>query len=82
MIYTDGTHLVADTLEQLHDFGERVGLMSSSFQDGQHPHYDLNGFQYRRALELGAERINAPELLVKSQRMTTCSGQFDEVENH
>lgn len=82
MIYTDGSHLVADTLDQLHDFAERLGLARLAFCEGMYPHYGLTGNKYRRALEMGAERINAPELLVKSQRMTKCSGQFDEVENH
>lgn len=83
-VYTDGTHLVADTLTQLHDFAERLGLKREWYQDHpRHPHYDLTtGRAYRRALDLGAERISAPELLVKSQRLAKCSAQFDEVENH
>lgn len=81
MIYTDGNFLVADALDQLHDFAQRLGIGRSWFVDGQHPHYALNGRTYRRALEMGAGLINGPELLVKSHRLAKCTAQLDEKEN-
>jgi Protein of unknown function (DUF4031) len=44
MVYTDGTHLVASTLEELHEFAGKMGLHRCWFarkkKKGK-PHYDL-----------------------------------------
>ena len=41
MIYYDGTHLVADSLAELHSFAEEVGIKRCWFQNHKkHPHYD------------------------------------------
>lgn len=43
MIYTDGIHLVADSLEELHMFAKKIGIGKNryhGFKKG-HPHYDL-----------------------------------------
>lgn len=40
MIYTDGTHLVADYLQELHEFAQSVGLKRKWFQE-RHEHYDI-----------------------------------------
>ena len=64
-IYTDGTHLVGDTLEELHEFAKRLGFKRHWFQEhARHPHYDLttNG-ALRRALEKGAKLIAAQEVI-------------------
>ncbi len=42
MIYTDGVHLVADELEELHSFAQSVGLKRQWFQEQPgHSHYDI-----------------------------------------
>lgn len=43
MIYTDNIHLVADSLEELHDYAEKIGLGRHRFEGVKkgHPHYDL-----------------------------------------
>ena len=42
MIYTDGVHLVGDTLQELHIFARSVGLKREWFQEHRrHPHYDI-----------------------------------------
>jgi len=42
MIYTDGTHLVGDSLQELHRFARSVGLKKEWFQEHpRHPHYDI-----------------------------------------
>ena len=45
MIYSDGIHMIADTLEELHAFANSVGLSRSYFHGTRkgHPHYDLIG---------------------------------------
>lgn len=43
MIYTDGIHLVADTLDELHKFANSIGIKRNYFHGLRkgHPHYDL-----------------------------------------
>lgn len=43
MIYTDGTHLVAETLPELHNYAQSIGLKRHFFHGVRkgHPHYDL-----------------------------------------
>jgi hypothetical protein len=44
MIYFDGVHLLADSLDELHAAAKSVGLKPSWFQrDASHPHYDCFG---------------------------------------
>lgn len=44
MIYFDGTHLMADTLDELHAEAYYIGLERKWFQDHpRHPHYDVWG---------------------------------------
>ena len=50
MIYTDGTHLVADTLTELHKFARIIGMKREWFQSGRLPHYDIWGSMKLRAL--------------------------------
>lgn len=48
-------HLVADSLNELHDFARRLGLKRQWFQDqGFYPHYDVTMAVRERALRLGA----------------------------
>jgi hypothetical protein len=43
MIYTDGVHMVADSLAELHAFASSIGLKRIYFHGVRkgHPHYDL-----------------------------------------
>lgn len=43
MVYTDKVHLVADTIEELHNFANTIGLKRHFFEGVKknHPHYDL-----------------------------------------
>lgn len=42
MIYFDGVHLSADSLDELHAFAERIGLKRCWFHGrARHPHYDI-----------------------------------------
>lgn len=75
MLYTDGTHLIGDNLEELHFFAISVGLKRRWFQDHpQHPHYDIiTSRMLKRILsrtEVGF-RISTKELLryLKARRL-------------
>lgn len=52
-------HMTADTLEELHEMAERIGLRRSWFQNGRIPHYDLTSARRGHALELGAVFVPA-----------------------
>ena len=48
-------HLVADTVEELHEFASRLGLRTDWFQRKTlYPHYDVTMSVRERALKLGA----------------------------
>lgn len=65
MIYTDGTHLVADTEDELHRFAQALGLQRKWYQcPDSHPHYDLTTKnKSRQALDRGAKMVTAREVL-------------------
>ena len=50
MVYFDGVHLLADTLDELHSAAKSLGLKPSWFQgEASHPHYDCFGSIAERA---------------------------------
>lgn len=57
------SHMVADTLDELHDMAELAGLKLSWFQDGKFPHYDICQSRKKIAISQGAIRITAKELI-------------------
>lgn len=64
MIYTDGIHLVADTLEELHLFAKQIGLKFEWFQNKKkHPHYDIFNSKLDKALLNGAIFINKRDII-------------------
>ena len=54
-------HLMADTVEELHAFAERLRLKRKWFQPRSSPHYDLTPTKRIRAIELGALFVPAKE---------------------
>ncbi len=49
VIYFDGQHLMADTLDELHAEAKRIGLKPEWFQGHpRHPHYDAWGAPRRK----------------------------------
>jgi len=56
--WSGGGHLQADTVDELHEFAERLGLRREWFQckagRPENDHYDLGGTGRQRALALGA----------------------------
>ncbi len=65
MVYSDGVHLVADTLEELHAFAQTMELQREWFQDHpRHPHYDLTTRRAaRRAFDNGAHKTTPEHIL-------------------
>jgi len=53
-------HMVADSLSELHEMAEQIGVARRWFQDKpQRPHYDICISKRSRALDLGAIEIDA-----------------------
>jgi hypothetical protein len=62
--YNRSAHLVADTVEQLHEFAARLGLRRSWFQDRPGlPHYDVTEGMRWKAIRMGAVAITNKELV-------------------
>jgi hypothetical protein len=65
MIYTDGKHLVADSIEELHTFAKEAGLRKEWFQNKRIPHYDITTVRkLNKVLSMGAELITTREIIV------------------
>ena len=58
-------HLMADSLEELHEWAQAIGLKRCWFDSNKkHPHYDLHGLALASTLE-GLEPISTKEMLKK-----------------
>ena len=65
-VYTDGIHLIADSLNELHAFAKIMCFPRSWFQNKkrEHPHYDLTTDRaLARAIFCGAIQISPKELM-------------------
>ncbi len=74
MIYIDKYgHMVADTLNELHNFAfNLIGLKRHFFQGTRkgHPHYDLTTEQkLNKAIENGAKIVGIREIVTLSREM-------------
>ena len=59
-------HLVADDTDELHRFALRLGIAQTSYQGPPKtsvPHYDLTGYERRRAIALGAKPCSRQEIV-------------------
>ena len=55
------SHLFADSVEELHEFAERIGLKRIWFQDSPtEPHYDVTETRRLAAIAAGATPVNWP----------------------
>lgn len=57
-------HMVADTLEELHEMADRIGVARRWFQgDASWPHYDIALSKRKLAVEFGAVEVTRRELV-------------------
>lgn len=58
MIYTDGVHMIGSTIDELHQFADKIGLHRCYYRNPRkkkHPHYDLMNEKIRKkAIDNGA----------------------------
>jgi len=50
--------MFADSLEELHEFANKIGMKKTWFQDRKLPHYDLTVKRRQLALSLGAIEVD------------------------
>ncbi len=63
-------HLMADSIQELHEFAASIGLSARAFHRGaRHPHYDVTSGQRWRALEHGATAISARDAVRIGRRV-------------
>ena len=51
-------HMLADSLNELHDMARKLGLKREWFQDNKTPHYDICQAKRKLAIEFGAIEAN------------------------
>ena len=57
--YTEACHMFADTEDELHAMGKKIGLRPEWFQNhGRLPHYDLTRAMRNRAILEGAKSVD------------------------
>lgn len=74
MIYTDGIHMVADSLKELHNFAKRLGIRPHWFEGVKrgHPHYDIPAKRWKEVMRQPNVRIvNSRVVVDKSKAMMT-----------
>ena len=72
MTYTDKVHLVSDSLIELHEFANTIGLKRAFFEGVRkgHPHYDLTNIGIiEKALANGAIVVSSREILIISKKL-------------
>ena len=64
------SHMAADTLEELHEMAQAVGVVKKHFQNKKgKPHYDICKQMKQKAIELGAIEVRDRELILLFRRL-------------
>lgn len=63
-------HMTADTLEELHNMANKIGMKHEWFQISKKglPHYDLTESRRKKALKLGAIELSRKEWCIKYRK--------------
>lgn len=70
-------HLIADSIEELHEFARAIGLKRDWFQGppkARCPHYDLTSKRRERALARGALALKRSEFVMKMREIRSLTG--------
>lgn len=64
------SHMAADTLEELHEMADHIGVNRKYFQNKPgKPHYDICQQMKVKAIEFGAKEVNDRELIRLYQKV-------------
>lgn len=72
------SHLIADTIEELHAMARSIGIQRKWFQaNASFPHYDICNAKRALALSLGAKEVTSRELVAVMRRFRSihCDGR-------
>jgi hypothetical protein len=71
------SHMIADSLDELHEMADLLGLKREWFQNKRTPHYDVCKTKRERALKLGVKEVNRHDCadLIKQWQEAKASGQ-------
>ncbi len=68
--WSQSCHLIADSLDELHEFAKRIGMKRAWFQnDSRLPHYDLNFSRRVVAIRAGAIEVDRREFVTKMREL-------------
>lgn len=63
-------HMIADTLAELHDMAEKIGMKREWFQEGaSFPHYDVSLTRREKAVRLGAVELERRGIALKIREL-------------
>lgn len=67
MIYTDRIHLVANSIEELHNFCNEIGIKRCWFEGVRkgHPHYDIPKYKYKTVMDDSRVKITSSREVLK-----------------
>ena len=57
------SHMVADSIEELLEMADRIGVARKWFQPGSHPHFDVAQSKRALAVRAGAIEVDRKELV-------------------
>lgn len=72
MLYFDGVHLTADSLQELHTYAESIALKRCWFHAAcKHPHYDIVSPSKLQAVTKDSQikRVKSREILLISKQL-------------
>jgi hypothetical protein len=74
-------HMMADTLDELHDFAQRLGMKREWFQNkDRFPHYDVSKGKREQAIRMGAVPVDSHTLVTWAlERNEQAARQAEEV---
>ena len=75
-------HMLADTLHELHEMADAIGLRREWFQPLSHPHYDLSRQRRAQAVQLGAIEVDRRGIVMVKRRQSGDPAFMAEVRAH
>lgn len=63
------SHMIADTVEELHAMAATIGLRREWFQPRSSPHYDISEMKRRLAIRCGAVPVDRRQLVTIIRRL-------------
>lgn len=68
-------HMVADSISELHEMAEHLGLRKYFQSHTKYPHYDISLTKKSEAMKLGAIEVTQKELLLKAKELKQSIGK-------